>query len=133
MTSANLCTNNLYHLTRIKEVIDFLHRCCFLLPISTWCKAINKGFFQSWPHLTSSLVRKHLPLSPNTVLGHQHCTQQNIRFTKKTIKATKNIALIVQPDKLNNKLFTDQTDTLVRTYLHIIIIINYYCMYIDLL
>ena len=37
--------NNLYHLTKMKDIITYLHRCCFSPKISMWCAAIDKGFF----------------------------------------------------------------------------------------
>ena len=104
--------NNLYHLTKTKEVIQYLHRCCFAPKTSTWCDAIDNGFFQSWPHLTSKLVRKYLPPSEATVKGHQHRIQQNLRSTKPrepTIPISKNITVIPQIDEISNKIYTDQT------------------------
>ena len=81
----------------------------FSLLVDTWCKAIDSIFFQSWMHITSVLVCKHMPLLPNTVLEHQHQARQNVRLTKTPIQASKNIALIFQPEEFTNKLFTDQT------------------------
>ena len=92
-----------------KDVIEYLHRYCFPPPITTWCKAIDKGFFATWTHITSALVRKHLPKPLYTVLGHQHLTQQNVRSTKPKLQANKNLSLIIQPKDFNNKLFTNQT------------------------
>ena len=67
----NPIINNLYHLTKAKEAIKYLHKCCFIPPIDSWCKAIDHGFFHPWLHLTSLLVQKHLELPIATVLGHQ--------------------------------------------------------------
>ena len=40
----------------IKKAIQFLHAACFSPCISTWCNAIDNGFFKSWPILTSKRV-----------------------------------------------------------------------------
>ena len=61
LKETNNHAGNLYHLTKTKEVVQYLHCCCFSPATSTWCDAIDKGFFQTWPHLTSRFVRKYLP------------------------------------------------------------------------
>ena len=108
--------NNIYHITKTREVIQYLHRCCFSPKISTWCNAIDCGFFQSWPHLSSKLVRKYLPISEATTKGHLHRTPQNLRSTKPkqpekfvTVQATKEITIIPQIEEIQHKLYTDQT------------------------
>ena len=37
------------------------HRICFSPVVTTWIKAINTGFFSTWPVLTSKHITKHLP------------------------------------------------------------------------
>ena len=49
---------------------------------STWLNAINKGFFQSWPGLTTEVVIKYLPKSPATAMGHMEQTRKHVRSTK---------------------------------------------------
>jgi hypothetical protein len=51
---------------------------------STWIQAIEKGHFATWPGLTASLVRKHLPKSIATVKGHLNQQRKNLRSTKAT-------------------------------------------------
>ena len=107
-------SSNVYHITKTKEVIEYLHRCCFSPKISTWCDAIDNGFFSSWPHLTSKLVRKHLQEPEATIKGHQHRSPKNLRSTKPkpeftTVQATKNVTIIPQIQEIDNKLYTDQT------------------------
>ena len=81
-----------------------------LAHLSARCvKPLTEVFFQTWPYLTSALVRKHLPVSSATVMGQKKRIKQYIWSTKKYIPASKNICLIVQPDKITNKLFTNQT------------------------
>ena len=53
-------SNNVYHITKTKEVIEYLHQCCFSPKLLTWCNTIDNGIFSSWTHLTSKLARKHL-------------------------------------------------------------------------
>ena len=48
----------------VEEAIRFLHAACFSPCISTWCKAIDSGFFHTWPGLTSAKVTKYLPHNP---------------------------------------------------------------------
>ena len=66
----------------IKQVIQFLHAACFSPCISTWCSAIDKGFFKSWPGLTSKRVRQCLQMNPiATVKGHLTQERKNLRST----------------------------------------------------
>ena len=71
-----------YHNTSQIDHIAFLHAACGYPVPSTWIKAIDHGHFATWPGLTADLVRKHLPKSPITVLGHLHQQRQNIRSTQ---------------------------------------------------
>ena len=50
------------------DLVQYLYRCAFSPVVHTWTKAINAGYFATWPGLTSELVHKHLP-TPAT--GHQ--------------------------------------------------------------
>ena len=103
--------NNVYHLTKMKEVIQYLHWCCFSPKISTWCDAIDKGFFATWPHLTSKMVRKYLPQSEATTKGHQHRSPKKTRSTKEKeiTKLDKKITIIPQTYEITNCIYTDQT------------------------
>ena len=58
------------------------HRICFCPVVTTWIKAIDAGFFSTWPGLTSKLIKKHLPPSVNTALGHLRHQYQNTRSTR---------------------------------------------------
>jgi hypothetical protein len=47
--------------TQLKSnAVKFLHAACFSPTTATWTKAINHGFFRSWPMLTAKTVRQHL-------------------------------------------------------------------------
>ena len=45
------------------ESIKFMHGTCFSPCTTTWCTAIDKGYFKSWPRLTSARVRKYIKVS----------------------------------------------------------------------
>jgi hypothetical protein len=60
----------------------FLHAAAGYPAKSTFISAINKGFFTTWPGLTSQLITKHLPISVPTIKGHIKQEQQNLRSTK---------------------------------------------------
>ena len=60
-----------------KNLAKYLHAACFSLVNATWEKAIDNKKFVTWPVLTSSLVRQHLPSSTATVQGHLPEHQEN--------------------------------------------------------
>jgi hypothetical protein len=64
--------NSAYHQRTISKLIHFLHAIAGSPPVKTWCKAIDSNFFLTWPGLTSQAVRKHLPKSEATAMGHLH-------------------------------------------------------------
>ena len=49
---------------------SFYHRSCFSPTTSAFTKAIDAGFFATWPGLTSTLISHHLPRSISTIKGH---------------------------------------------------------------
>eukprot|EP00957_Ditylum_brightwellii_P177629 13530058-Ditylum_brightwellii.AAC.1 len=52
--------NNVYKLTTKKDTIEFYHAACFSPIKSTWKKAVQAGFFATWPRLTPELIEKYL-------------------------------------------------------------------------
>ena len=65
------------------DAIRFMHAACFSPCLSTWCKAIDKGYFSSWHGLTSKRVRQFLKQIPEaTTKGHMTQEQQHLRSTK---------------------------------------------------
>ena len=76
--------NSVYEMTTLKDLVIYLHRACFSPVTSTWTKAINAGYFSTWPGLTSDLVRKHLPKSVATAKGHLRQDRKNVRSTQPT-------------------------------------------------
>ena len=77
-----------YHQNTIPKLTAYLHACVGSIPPATWIKAISSDWFSSWPGLTTTAVRKHLPKSPMTVMGHMHRIRQGIRPTTKITKET---------------------------------------------
>jgi len=77
----------------VGDAIKFLHAACFSPCISSWCKAIDNGFFKTWPGLTSKRVRQFMKINPTaTVKGHLTQERKNLRSTKtskvNTLQAT---------------------------------------------
>lgn len=66
----------------IAQRIAYYHACCFSPPLSTWCTAIDAGFFTTFPELTSALVRKYPPSSMAMHKGHLDQTRANLRSTQ---------------------------------------------------
>ena len=68
--------NSVYKQKTASDVIAHLHASTgYPLPDS-WCAAIDKGFFTSWPGLTSAVVRKNLPKSMSTHTGICTCNEK---------------------------------------------------------
>jgi hypothetical protein len=72
-----------YHQQTLPKLTAYLHACVGSLPPTTWIKAIANDWFSSWPGLTTTAVRKHLPKSPMTVMGHMHRIRKGIRPSAK--------------------------------------------------
>ena len=53
--------NTDYKMKALEDLIIYLHRTCFSPVVSTWTKAINAGYFNTWPGLTSALMHNYLP------------------------------------------------------------------------
>ena len=56
-------TFSAYDTNSKKELVMFLQKAVFSHVPSTWIRAIDADFFTTWPGLTSTLVRNHLPKS----------------------------------------------------------------------
>jgi hypothetical protein len=80
--SAYQTCNSAYQTNKMPALIQFLHTAAFSPVPSTWIVAIQRGFFQSWPGLTTAAVRKHLPKSEAATKGHLDQTRKNVRSTK---------------------------------------------------
>ena len=73
------------HTTK-RDLAQYFHACAFSPSPSTFLTAIKKGHFISWPGLTTSLIKKHLPPSIFTAKGHLNQEMKNLQSTKKSYK-----------------------------------------------
>ena len=106
----------MYHLSKVKEIVEYHHRSLFSPVKSTWIKAIKNGNLQSFPLLHLKQVEKYIPLSPATSKGHIRQVKQNIRSMKlqstSTItksKDTKNNLVFVKHYDMIKSICSDQT------------------------
>jgi hypothetical protein len=115
------CANALQIQTGIRRMIKFLHATAFSPVKSTWIAAIKRGYFATWPGLTTATVNKHYPQTIATSKGHMDQSRQNTRSTK--IKTHNNEPLDDPRQEPNNastnqifatveetgRIYTDQT------------------------
>jgi hypothetical protein len=89
--------------TQVKSnAIKFLHAACFSPTTATWTKAIDLGIFKSVPLLTSNDVRRNLPKSITTAMGHLDQQHKNVRSTKKKARPNdKEVTEFVNDDDTN--------------------------------
>ena len=59
-----------------------MHGACFSPCDSTWCKAIDNGFFKSWTGLTSARVRRFIKVSEATSKWYFTRERQKLRSTR---------------------------------------------------
>jgi hypothetical protein len=106
--------NSVYELTKQRDIVRYLHQAaCNPVP-STWIPAIDAGFFATWPGLTTTLVRKHLPKSLATLQGHLRQEQQGKRSTQPKFTTTdepkeRTNWVYMKPIEVTGKIFSDQT------------------------
>jgi hypothetical protein len=62
--------SNVYDLPSTEHAIRSLHAAAGFPTKPMWIKAINAGFFNSWPMLTTTNVNKYFPQSEETQKGH---------------------------------------------------------------
>ena len=77
-------------------LIEFCHCALGCPPIQSWSKAINEGWFASWPGLTAARVRKHCVNEPQTTSSHMHLQRQGIDSTKTQMIASMLVLMINQ-------------------------------------
>jgi hypothetical protein len=64
--------NSAYHQPTIAKLMAFHNATIGSLPVKTLCNAIDNDWLTSFPGLTSQAIRKHLPKSISTTMGHLH-------------------------------------------------------------
>jgi len=70
--------------SRLSDHLAFLHAACFSPTPSTWITAVKNKQFTTWPALTATNIRKHLPKSEATAKGHLDQLRKNVQSTAKT-------------------------------------------------
>jgi hypothetical protein len=81
--STNLA-NSIVPTGTIADTMQFLHMACFSPSTSTLIRAIDNGNFATWPMFTCENIKKHLPKSEATALGHLDQQRKNTQSTKRT-------------------------------------------------
>ena len=94
----SLC--NVFRMSSIANIINYLHGACFYPVKSTWLAAIERGAFATWPYITYQAVQKHLLPSPNTSKGHMKQTPSNLRSTKEKPSGKPNASTSHKPYKV---------------------------------
>ena len=74
--------NSVYELPNQEQVVSWYHAAAGYPTKSTWLKAIESGFFATWPLLTTKAVRRHFPESKETSKGHMRRVKSGVRSTK---------------------------------------------------
>ena len=80
----------------------YLHACAFSPAISTFQKAINKGFFITWPGIDTLNFKKILETTVESEKGHLDQERKNLQSTK---------ALNMIQNDIDNDFFPTPTDT----------------------
>jgi hypothetical protein len=77
----HLC-NSIGQPNTLADRVAFYHTSCNFPVLSSWIKAVDAGFFTTFPDLTADLIRKFPPHSEATVKGHLDQARANQRSTK---------------------------------------------------
>lgn len=119
--------NSIYECENTGQLINFYYATMGYPVISTWTKAIDKGYFRGWRGLTSDRVRRFIKPNEQCEQGHMDQRRTGIRSTKSsraspppdTINTMEEPEQAPQNDKTNmvfmtiaeaeGQLFTDQT------------------------
>jgi hypothetical protein len=116
--------NSVYELPNTEQVIAWYHAAAGYPTKATWIKAIDAGFFATWPLLTSKAVRKHFPEAVETTKGHMRRVKSGVRSTKTQVQEhpeieeamielaklrTKHRDFYIQIKEASEFAYTDQT------------------------
>jgi hypothetical protein len=110
--------NSAYHQPTIAKLMAYHNASIGSLPVKTLCNAIDNDWLTSFPGLTSAAVRRHLPKSISTTMGHLHMIRKGIRSTTKpTISEIMNEELepepvLPPPIRITNRQHTVAVDTI---------------------
>ena len=108
---------NVHTITHITNRVKYMHQALFCPPIRTLLRAINLGFLQGFPFLTSELVTKHLAPSPATAKGRMKFHPAGYKITRHhtppgTKKTTNLFCYAALADKQHGTFYTDCTGAL---------------------
>jgi hypothetical protein len=116
--------NSVYELPNTEQVVAWYHAAAGYPTKATWLKAIDAGFYATWPLLTSKAVKKHFPEHDETPKGHMCRVKSGVRSTKAQVEEPEEIQLAaaqlkdlhwkhrdiyVQMKDASDVIFTDQT------------------------
>jgi hypothetical protein len=87
----NEFANNVYKLPNLEQVVAWYHVAAGYPTKPTYLKAIEAGFYASWPLLTAKAARKHFPESPETAKGHMRRVKSGVRSTKAWVEEPEEI------------------------------------------
>jgi hypothetical protein len=91
--------NSAHKQKTLEDLIVFLHATAGSPTVATWCPAIDKGHYSTWPGLTGPLVRKYLPTSKATIIGHLHMQRQGVHSTTPTTTPTNDYDDLLPPPR----------------------------------
>jgi hypothetical protein len=74
--------NSIYKCENTGQLINFYYATMGYPVISTWIKAIDKGYFRGWRGLTSDRVQRFIKPNEHCEQGHMDQRMQGIRSTK---------------------------------------------------
>jgi hypothetical protein len=75
------------------ELVKFAHAVFGSCPISTFLKAMDKGWLNNYPQLTAKMIRQNPPVAIATAMGYLDQTRQGHRSTRRA-----NIATVIDED-----------------------------------
>ena len=74
--------HSIYECENTHQLVNFYYATMGYPVISTWCNAIDRGYFRGWPSLTSTRVRHFVKPSEQNSMGHLDQRKQGIISTK---------------------------------------------------
>ena len=97
--------NNVYNLPSIEAVVRYLYATAGFPVKQTWCQAIAKGNYTTWPALTLDIVQKYYLQAEETSMGTISQIRKNIRSTKdkQKINSTIHPSMNSQPKSIGCK------------------------------
>ena len=102
--------NAIYECDNTDQLIQFYHATMGYPVTSTWCKAIDAGYFRGWPGLTSKRVRRFIKVVEETEMGHMDQRRTGIRSTRATTN---------EPDSMDPVPQTPMNDRCHHVYMSI--------------